>query len=219
LDLNIYEDDGPGMSQAVKAKVFQPFFTTKDPGDGTGLGLSLSHSIILEHGGSIEVESQPGAGANFIVELPLTQATDVREVMPIWTQDSPGSNRKAHILVVDDEANIRSLVKNMLTHSGHSVEISPDAEDALKKLDSATFDVLFLDIRMPGMSGTDLYGIISVRWPEMAKRVVFMTGDTSDSAVRQQLMEKAVPFIMKPFDRAILEKEIYVRLKIAGRTE
>jgi PAS domain S-box-containing protein len=109
-----FKDDGPGMSPEVIKKLFHPFFTTKGPGEGTGLGLSLSRSIILEHNGTIEIESQPGKGANFIITLPVTPTTE--EAISETTADIaaiPEKVRAARILVVDDEAGTLSKLQGM----------------------------------------------------------------------------------------------------------
>ncbi|MGI2335489.1 MAG: GAF domain-containing protein [Dehalogenimonas sp.] len=199
-------DDGPGMTEAVQAKLFQPFFTTKDPGEGTGLGLSLSRSIILEHNGTIEVDSKLGVGTTFTIKFPLIQSQDIE---PKTTPEARRARRvvsSAHVLVVDDEPTIRALIKSILSMQGHLVEDTDNPQQALKMLGESHFDLIFLDIRMPGMSGMELHEIILTRWPKQAENIVFVTGDNSDLLIREYLATHQIPYISKPFDRATLEK-------------
>ena len=203
-----FRDDGPGMSPEIIKKVFNPFFTTKDLGEGTGLGLSLSRSIILEHNGTIEVESKLGQGANFIITLPIAPALE--EAISDTTDNTaspPEKVRVARILVVDDEYAIRTLVSKILTTSGHTVDTIGDPDVVLLKLENTSYDVVIMDIRMPGMSGMELYTKITKQHPELAKKIIFITGDTSDLNIRDYLKHH-VPYITKPFDRKTLLKQV-----------
>lgn len=200
-------DDGPGFSKETKAKLFQPFFTTKEPGEGTGLGLSLSMGIIQEHGGTITAESEPGEGATFTIELPITICEQ-----PVGEPDYEPPSRvkldRSRILVVDDEPTIRDLIKTILISAGHTVDECNDASHVLDKLANAYYDVVLLDLRMPGMSGMELYDQIKDRWIEYSNRVIFITGDTSDQGTREFLSLHHIPFITKPFSRKALEAKI-----------
>jgi CheY-like chemotaxis protein len=204
-------DDGPGLSDETKSKLFQPFFTTKEPGEGTGLGLSLSHGIILEHGGTIRAESELGKGTTFIIELPITPV-EVEQVIssPVLLVVEPV--KRARVLVVDDEPSVRSLINTILTQDGHIVEECDNSAQVLEKLKGATFDIMLVDLRMPGMNGMELYGEISTRWPKLAHRVIFVTGDTSDLNTREYLATHQIPLIAKPFDRKTLESIIHAVL-------
>jgi PAS domain S-box-containing protein len=209
-----FKDDGTGMSQETKNKLFHPFFTTKDVGEGTGLGLSLSRSIILEHGGTIEVESQPGQGATFIITLPVTQPAEAAPA-EVVTAVSVEKIKTGRILVVDDEETIRSLVRTILSKSGHTVDTTGDAREALTKLENNTYDAVLMDIRMPGMSGMELYAKVIEQHPEMKNRFIFITGDTSDAQTRVFLESNNLPFITKPFDKETLEQRVNAQL-LAG---
>ncbi|MDV2989092.1 MAG: PAS domain S-box protein [Dehalogenimonas sp.] len=193
-------DDGSGMTDEVKSKLFQPFFTTKEPGEGTGLGLSLSLGIINEHGGSIRVESKPGTGTTFFIELPVTQLDTIPQAKP-ESVHSEQVMRKSRILVVDDEPSVGSLIKTILNSQGHEVVVCQDPQQGLDRLSEGTFDCIILDIRMPGMSGIELYNLIKQRWQTLADRVMFVTGDTSDLVTREYLKSHDIPYIVKPFDR------------------
>jgi CheY-like chemotaxis protein/two-component sensor histidine kinase len=195
-----FQDDGTGMSHETIAKLFHPFFTTKPVGEGTGLGLGLSRSIILEHGGTIEVESQPGQGATFIITLPITQLAEEAPAEVIT--NAPAEKVKAAcILVVDDEEGIRKLVSTILAQSGHIVDATGDAAKALTKLDSTAYDAVLMDIRMPGMSGMELYNKILEKHPELTGKILFITGDTSDATTRVFLEQNNLSYIAKPFDK------------------
>ncbi|MEI9478347.1 MAG: PAS domain S-box protein, partial [Deltaproteobacteria bacterium] len=204
-----FKDDGMGMSHETKAKIFNPFFTTKQVNEGTGLGLSLSHSIILEHGGTIEIESEVGQGANFIITLPVTLVEEAKSPeSTVVIHPSPEHIKPARILVVDDEEGIRKLVSTILTRNGHSVDTTGDAAEALTMLESAGYDIVLMDIRMPGMSGMEFYERITEGHPEMAGKVIFITGDTSDESVRVFLEQKNLSYITKPFDKETLLKKV-----------
>ncbi|APV44492.1 PAS domain S-box-containing protein [Dehalogenimonas formicexedens] len=198
------QDNGLGMNEDVVSKLFQPFFTTKDPGEGTGLGLSLSLGIIQEHGGDIRVESVLGDGATFIIELPITAGAEIPPAtQPVTSRECKTASAK--VLVIDDEPHVRSLIKTLLTRSGHLVETCDNPLRATDILKSRNFDVVFLDIRMPGKSGIEIYNEMRETSPEQAKRVVFVTGDSSDFMIREFLKTRGVPCIMKPLDRKAVE--------------
>ncbi len=203
-----FKDNGPGIPPDILAKLFNPFFTTKEPGEGTGLGLSVSRSIILEHDGMLAVESQPGQGAVFIIRLPVT-ATD-KTLHP----DSKSGDRRekpsrcAKVLVVDDEAAVRSVVKRCLEDFGHSVSQAASFNEALLTMAQTEFDIIFLDMRMPGKSGKDLYAEIKLRWPAASHGVIFITGDISDSNTIRFFKDNSLPFVAKPFDQETLNREV-----------
>jgi PAS domain S-box-containing protein len=204
-----FKDDGAGMDQETRKKLFNPFFTTKQVNEGTGLGLSLSRSLILEHGGTIEVDSELGKGATFIITLPINQPSEEAETKTETTTQIPlGNVRAARILVVDDEEPIRKLVSMILAKGGHTVETTGDAREALVKLEGASYGAVLMDIRMPGLSGMELYNDIKTRRPEIAGRFIFITGDTSDESTRAFLEENKLSYITKPFDRNILVQKV-----------
>jgi PAS domain S-box-containing protein len=205
-----FADDGPGVTKENIKRLFQPFFTTKAPGEGTGLGLSLSRSIILEHGGEINVESEPGHGAQFIIEIPITEALPpkVDASSPV-AKVRPTSTKKGRILVVDDEPGVRDLIEKTLTRTGHSVDTIADAREAAAKLTvGATYDVIFTDVRMPGMSGIELYAYILEKVPAMANRIVFITGDTMGADIKAFLTQNNLIYLSKPFDIEALKEKV-----------
>jgi CheY-like chemotaxis protein len=195
------KDNGTGMSEETKSKIFNPFFTTKQVDEGTGLGLSLSHSIVLEHNGTIDVVSELGKGTTFIITLPVT--TDAPDIKTDASKPSPIVAEKTetkHILVLDDEEPIRRLLNTFLTRNGYRVDVTGDTEKALKHLYETNYDVVLMDIRMPGKSGMELYAQVKERYPEYVDKFIFITGDTSDADIGVFLDSNKLSYITKPFD-------------------
>jgi signal transduction histidine kinase/CheY-like chemotaxis protein len=147
-------DSGPGMSGVQVERIFDPFFTTKPLGTGTGLGLSLVHGIVLDHGAALEVNSQPGAGTTFSVYLPLTDAEPMQEPLPLAAPSGSGET----ILVVDDEETLVHLAEEMLASLGYEPVGCVGAQEALRvfRATPQRFDAVLTDAIMPDMSGTQL---------------------------------------------------------------
>jgi PAS domain S-box-containing protein len=205
-----FKDDGPGITKENLVHLFEPFFTTKAIGEGTGLGLSLSRSIILEHNGTLNVESMSGHGATFVVELPIIEALPSEAVTStLATKVEPAAIKKGKILVVDDEPGVRALLEKVLTQSGHSVDTIGDASKAIDKLDAGViYDVILTDIRMPGMNGTEMYSHILEKTPEMKNRIIFITGDVMGADIKVFLTQNNLPYLAKPFDLKLLKEKI-----------
>ena len=193
-------DSGPGISEEVAARVFEPFFTTKPEGEGTGLGLSICQGILKEHGGRITLESRPGSGATFTVELPVGVPAVRVEPAPVPRGDS----RPLHILVVDDEPHILHYMRATLESWGHSVEVASDGTYALERALAGPFDVIICDLRMPHLSGRDMYMKLARQDPRVAERIIFATGDTVRGDTLQFLDGLGRPYLHKPFTLAEL---------------
>jgi len=200
--------------------MFQPFFTTKEPGEGTGLGLSLSRSIVLEHGGKMTVESEFGHGATFIVEIPIieTSPSEAETTTPTVKMEKH-ITPKGRILVVDDEPGVRALLEKVLTQSGHSVETIGNASKAIDELDAGTiYDVILIYVRMPGMNGKELYSRIIEKTPALKGRIIFITGDVMGADIKVFLTQNNLPYLAKPFDIKLLKDKIEV-IMMAGQLE
>ncbi len=200
------QDDGPGILPEVKDKVFDPFFTTKEVGQGTGLGLSVCYGIVSDHNGRIWVESEPGQGATFIVELPVTKgdASWAREALAQLEKPlAPGSGR---ILVVEDEPAIARLLVDLLEPAGHRVVVVGDGQMALRALSEGDFDLIVSDIKMPGLGGQRLYARLWAERPELVERLVFATGDTLSPETQAFLREAGCRYLTKPFDLDTVER-------------
>lgn len=190
-------DNGPGISPEQIDRIFNPFFTTKPVGQGTGLGLSISDGIVREHGGRITVESSPGAGATFVVELPHVRPDDMAP--PAAVVPATGDDGSRRMLVVDDEPAMRAAVAAFLRSIGHAVHVAANGVEARALLAASEYDVVLLDLRMPGLGGEALYRELSARDPGHAQRVVFVTGDLQSDVSRRFLAEAGRPVIGKPF--------------------
>jgi CheY-like chemotaxis protein len=197
--------------------LFEPFFTTKAIGEGTGLGLSLSRSIVLEHGGTLNVESVSGHGATFVVEIPIIESQPFDVVIStLAAKEEPAAIKKGKILVVDDEPGVRALLEKVLTQSGHSVDTIGDASEALDKLGAGViYDVILIDVRMPGMNGTEMYSRILEKMPEMKNKIIFITGDVMGADIKVFLTQNKLPYLAKPFDIKLLKDKIEV-IMMAG---
>ena len=193
-------DSGPGISEEVAARVFEPFFTTKPEGEGTGLGLSICQGILKEHGGRITLESRPGSGATFTVELPVGLPAVRVEPAPV----PRGESKPLHILVVDDEPHILHYMRATLESWGHSVEVASDGTYALERALAGPFDVIICDLRMPHLSGRDMYMKLTRQDPRVAERIIFATGDTVRGDTLQFLDGLGRPYLHKPFTLAEL---------------
>jgi two-component system NtrC family sensor kinase len=199
-------DNGPGIPREQLGQIFDPFYTTKSPGEGTGLGLSLAHSIVAEHGGTLRASSSPGAGATFIMRLPDAEvsaaARETRTRMP-----APPV-RSLKVLIVDDESTIRDVLASFLRRRGHEVETAAEGSRALSlvraRAPDAMFDVILSDLRMPGLGGDELLRQLGVLDPTLQDRVVVMTGDAASEETVAILSDAGVPVIVKPFTLAEL---------------
>ena len=188
-------DDGPGMTPDVAAQAFEPFFTTKAEGQGTGLGLSIAQGIAREHGGQITLTTAPGAGATFVVELPgggAARRSDPQMAAPV-------ARGALKVLVVDDEPHILHYLRATLESWGHQVTTAGDGGAALETLRGAEWDVIVTDLRMPKVSGRDFYQALAAERPELARRVIFSTGDTVRGDTLAFLERQGRPVLHKPF--------------------
>ncbi len=202
-----FKDDGPGIAGENLDRIFEPFFTTKKPGEGTGLGLSVCYGIISDHNGRIYAESKRGKGATFIVELPIVS----EESQLALAEPEAGEPEKvtgAKILVVDDELGVRQFLSRLLVEEGYEVETVDNASDALERIEKERHNLILLDIKMPDMSGIELYGHIGKIARSLAKRVVFITGDVIGADTKSFLSKSKALYISKPFDTEQLKREI-----------
>lgn len=190
-------DDGPGMTEELAAQAFEPFFTTKSEGEGTGLGLSISQGIVKEHGGRIMLATAPGKGATFTVELPAqsrpAQEPEVEEPRP-----APAPAR-LRVLVVDDEPHILHYMRTTLEAWGHTVEVASDGQEALARATQGGLDLIISDLRMPRLNGREFFQELERRDPDIARRLVFSTGDTVRGDTLAFLERRGQPYLHKPF--------------------
>jgi CheY-like chemotaxis protein len=148
-------DTGCGIPESIRHKIFDPYFTTKKPGQGTGLGLAVVHGIVKDHGGFIQVESETGKGTAVRVFIPAVAEPATAEPP---TSESPLPRGTGRILLVDDEESVVTLGREMLQKVGYRVETDTDPRAALERIRSAphAFDLVITDLTMPHMTGVDL---------------------------------------------------------------
>ncbi|PYP16308.1 MAG: hypothetical protein DMD54_10335 [Gemmatimonadetes bacterium] len=202
------EDTGGGIPANLIERIFNPFFTTKPTGSGTGLGLSISLGIVREHEGRIWAENVASSGARFIVELPIIQARTSGEMPAITHVQAASGNDSLRVLVVDDEASVRVSLQRYLAGRGHHVETTASGEDALVRLRDAKYDAVIVDMRMPDLSGEQLYERLRSGDPGHAERVIFTTGDLVNEQMKRFLDGTGRPCVPKPFEFASFDQAL-----------
>lgn len=193
-------DTGAGMDDATRARMFEPFFTSKPLGKGTGLGLAMVYGTVEQHRGAIDVVSTPGAGTTVTLYLPVADVALPAEAPTPTVAPAP---RRHRVLVVDDEAIIRSMTRRVLEKAGHEVVAADGGEAAIAAWRATPgFAVVVLDMSMPGMSGAQCF--TALRALDPSARVLLVSGYTDDHDLRSCLAHGAVGFLPKPYDRADL---------------
>jgi CheY-like chemotaxis protein len=201
----LVSDTGVGMDDSVRARLFEPFFTSKRPGKGTGLGLFVSYGIVKSYGGTVVAESRPNAGSTFRVYLPLSAT--LQGIQPLGV--APPSHRKATetILLVEDDAHVRRLLKAVLESRGYRIIEAEDGERGLARFIEAreTVELVLTDVVMPKMTGSQLAAEIRKLRP--GTRILFMSS-YSDEAVEAQGVTADVPLLRKPFSVDLLLESV-----------
>lgn len=204
-------DTGPGVPLELQRRIFEPFFTTKAPGVGTGLGLPFCQGIVEGHAGLIRLESQPGPGARFVIELPV-EARPAHALRPQEPATPAVAAGKA-ILIVDDEAGIMSALAFLLGRDGYVVNTASNGRLALEKIEEQAYDLILCDLRMPELDGPGLYRELERRAPDLLKRMIFLTGDTLSSETTIFLKSADMPYLSKPFRAADVRRVVQQKLQ------
>ena len=187
-------DSGPGVPGELLARVFEPFFTTRGVGVGTGIGLAFCHRVIESHGGRIMVENARGGGARFTIVLPAGAPADGGQ----GTLPTLPTSSGRRILVIDDEVDVADVVAAMLRRHGDQVEVALSGREAMTHLRRCSFDVVLSDLRMPGLDGEKLYDLLAAEHPQMLRRLGFITGDAMGSRAQRFLARSGRPVLEKP---------------------
>ena len=197
-------DTGCGMDSETRARLFEPFFTTKSPGRGNGLGLATVHSIVKQDGGSIDVESAPGAGTHVTICLPALRSEPNSEVVTVPQDHWPGGN--GTVLLVEDDSAVRDSMHHILTHEGYVVLQARNASEALTECRnySGEIHLLISDIVLPGMGGHQVAQRVRKLRPRI--RVLFTSGYNREAIARSDRAK--VLFFRKPFTGAALLKRV-----------
>ncbi len=205
-------DDGPGIPERHLIRIFDPFFTTKEVGQGTGLGLSLSYGIVKEHGGNIRAESGPCRGTAFVIDLPIITRPDADysispEMKPPATQfDSVLRDKR--MLVVDDEEYILDFFVEVFRTLPVTLDTASNGHQAMEMLAATDYDVIITDFKMPQMGGRDLYRWVKSERPEMANRILFVTGDTVSRDTQSFFEQTSARYLAKPFKIEEIKEQI-----------
>jgi len=197
-------DTGPGIDSKILDRIFDPYFTTKEPGKGSGMGLAVVHGIVKNSGGDIAVDSEPGRGATFIILLPLTAEKSEDETEP--TEDLPMGNET--VLLVDDEKSLLHMTQEMLAHLGYQVKAEMNPIDALALFQSKSdsFDLVITDMTMPQMTGVVFAEkLLAIR---QDIPIIICTGHSAlvDEEKAKELGLAA--YVMKPVNMQVLAQTI-----------
>jgi PAS domain S-box-containing protein len=206
------EDTGHGIPAAIRDRIFEPFFTSKGAGRGTGLGLSVVHGIVAAHGGRIEVASAEGDGSTFRIVLPRgwpAESSAIQPAVPSVVEMPRGGSER--ILVVEDERTARESLRGILASLGYDVVAIASGEEAGRLPAGPRFDLLLTDVVLPGVAGPDLARGLLARWPEL--KVILMSGYAGDEVLRSGIAAREVRFLQKPFDMTALAREVLDALR------
>jgi CheY-like chemotaxis protein len=188
-------DTGPGIPASVLPRIFDPFFSTKPTGSGMGLGLAITHHLVTQLGGEIEVDSEVGRGTKVRVVLPAAERP--RDELGRTAVARPAN--RARILIIDDDLAVARSMERLLRRD-HDVTIVSDGSTALRCLsEDPSFDIVFCDLMMPGMTGMDVFASVNDSQPAVAARFVFMTGGALSRQAAEFLEHTVNPHVAKPF--------------------
>ena len=195
----VVSDNGCGMSEETQTRLFEPFYTTKGAGRGTGLGLSTVFGIVKQSGGGVYVYSEQGVGSTFKIYVPVSTAPRAANKV-VRSHDTTVHRGTEAILVVEDESQVRDLVVRVLSRAGYRVKAAASAETAARILDATDYEpeLLLTDVVLPGgVNGREVADRMLARFPDL--KVVFMSGYTRNAVVHDGRLDEGIAFLEKPF--------------------
>jgi PAS domain S-box-containing protein len=191
----LVRDEGCGMSEETLRHAFEPLFTTKK--NGTGLGLAVTHQVVLRHGGEIFIESTPGEGTTFHVFLPLSEEPEPLAISDAAAEPPPERAARSILLVEDDESVAAGLLA-LLEFEGFKVTLAKTGAQALTRVKTSSYDAVLLDVGLPDMDGQSVYAGIASTHPQMP--VIFSTGHADRGQLEELLVRPHVSFLLKPYE-------------------
>jgi CheY-like chemotaxis protein len=200
-----FYNNGPSIPEGFLDRVFDPFFTSSEGGEGTGLGMYVSQGIIEDHGGLISVNNSNGSGVEFHITLPISKSAEKKVEAPLNSSDI-GRGLKA--LVVDDEVNLLTWLERTMSDIDVDVYKATNGIEAIALLDDQEFDVIFSDIKMPKMNGIEFMKWLYSNKPNYLKRLVITTG-VIDDTIRDYSKVYGCEYMVKPFT----EEKIFEALR------
>ncbi len=212
-------DTGAGMSPETLVKIFDPFFSTKEKGRRTGLGLSVVYGIIKHHEGYIDIISEQGKGTSFVIYLPVSKDKEKGEGEDILASENRGENKEGDragtILIVDDEVAVRDIGKNLFEQRGYTVLLAKDGEEGISvyKANHDKIDIVLLDMIMPNKNGNEVFYELIKTNPSV--KVIMISGFSLDNEAQKLLNDGALTFIQKPYQA---EELLQTVRKILGQT-
>ena len=211
-------DNGAGMAPDVVARAFDPFFTTKPMGQGTGLGLSMVYGFAHQSGGNVRIESRPGQGTEVRLLLPRHLVETQPAASPDAEPPLEAGTRKGVVMVVDDEADIRAVMTEVLELQGYTVLVACDAPQALRLLKETRPDMLVTDVGLPnGMNGRQLADHVRVQWPQLP--VLMVTGYAESTVMKNEKLPAQMEILTKPFAMNALVEKVGCMLALGANVE
>jgi CheY-like chemotaxis protein len=215
-------DNGPGIAADALPRIWDPFFTTKSEGEGTGLGLSVVHGIVTEHGGSIDAERVPEGGTRFVIRLPMVESRlarvsgefELARLDALAAQAEAASPvehavRPLDVLIVDDERAILEFLTRYFTSRGHAVVATHDGAHALRLAAQSAFDVVVCDLRMPGLDGREVVRRMRTLPGGDRTRYVISTGDNVSLNAREAIAGlDSATVVEKPYEIEFLRRAV-----------
>lgn len=203
----VISDTGPGMDDSTRAQAFDPFFTTKETGKGTGLGLATVYGIVTQSGGSIRIDSTPGHGTTFTIQLPRTDSPELSAIGSAGASEESLEGSET-ILLVEDDDGVRALVTDVLERHGYRVLVAalPSEAIAIAASDAGEIELLLTDVVMPEMSGRELCETLTASRPML--RTLYMSGYTDEELGHRGVLDEGVALIQKPFEPTALAHKL-----------